>query len=509
MQLPERLKLLRHRLRFRSACEQGLQAAAWLLNAVALVCILQRVQTDAADTLTPLWWLPITAAAAVAVGAFSYRRLRLSLEDVALLVDQRAHLQEAAVTALTESGPFDAPLHANLERRFTELENERLIPGPRWRWAGGLIIPMLVLLMLTAFPNARNATAHWEVPLAVAHASTTRGAAPLSVTLRALRTEPGVSYDWFSGETSLGSGATLEIVLSEPGQVPIRLVAKRGEYTDQDRLPSPIDVRPPELPTAEFTVEPRQGPAPLTVSYRARTTEAIRSVQWTLDGDPIGTDAEGTVTLREEGDHNLTLTVTGDAGRDEATAVIRVTPGSAPTARFNASPRSGRGPLAVQFTGAFSEGVIDEFTWDFGDGTAPGHGLRPTHTYDAPGVYTVALTVRGPGGEDTRVRKDYIVVTAAPISSGLSGSGGLTGPAGGTEEDGTDPDVVHTPIDVDPLLGEGAHREGTAPEVGEGEDAEARQLRVTFRKTVERALRDRDLLPGDRTFLQELRDALK
>jgi PKD repeat protein len=509
MQLPERLQQLRHRLRFRSACEKSLQTAAWLLNAVALVCILQRLQTDAGDALSPLWWLPISLAIATAMGIIAYRRLRLSLEDVALLMDRRAHLQEAAVTALTETGLFDAPLHAELERRLTELENERLIPGPRWRWAGGLVIPSLVLLMLTALPNPGNAAEEWTVPLAVAHASTTRGSAPLDVTLRALQAEPDVTYHWFSGDESLGSGESLEITLSRPGQYPIRLIAARGDRSDQDRLPSPIDVRPPELPTAEITVEPEQGPAPLTVSYRGRQTDAIRSMQWSLNGEPIGTDPEGTVIIRDEGDHRLTLTVEGDAGSDDATVMVRVTPSNAPIARFNASPRSGRGPLEVQFTGGFSEGVIDEFVWDFGDGTAPGHGMRPIHTYDAPGVYTVALTVRGPGGEDTRVRKDYIVVTAPPISPGLSGSGGLSGPLGRSEEDGSEPDVVRTPIDVDPLLGDGAHRDGTAPDVGDGEESETRQLRVTFRRTVERALRDRDLLPGDRAFLRNLLDAMK
>jgi PKD repeat protein len=34
----------------------------------------------------------------------------------------------------------------------------------------------------------------------------------------------------------------------------------------------------------------------------------------------------------------------------------------------------------------------------------------PTHTYTATGVYTVALTVSGPGGSDTETKAEYIKV---------------------------------------------------------------------------------------------------
>ncbi|MDX1417208.1 MAG: Calx-beta domain-containing protein, partial [Candidatus Promineifilaceae bacterium] len=50
---------------------------------------------------------------------------------------------------------------------------------------------------------------------------------------------------------------------------------------------------------------------------------------------------------------------------------------------------------------------------DFGDGgssTAP----NPSHTYNTPGTYSVALTVTNSAGSDTLTETDYIVVTAPP-----------------------------------------------------------------------------------------------
>jgi len=51
----------------------------------------------------------------------------------------------------------------------------------------------------------------------------------------------------------------------------------------------------------------------------------------------------------------------------------------------------------------------------------------PSHTYAAPGTYTVALTETGPGGSSTRTRTDYVVVDEAPPVAEFEGSptGGL------------------------------------------------------------------------------------
>lgn len=52
-------------------------------------------------------------------------------------------------------------------------------------------------------------------------------------------------------------------------------------------------------------------------------------------------------------------------------------------------------PLIVQFTN-LSTNVVSQ-NWDFGDGTSANIG-NPSHFYNYPGVYTIRLTVMGPGG---------------------------------------------------------------------------------------------------------------
>ena len=65
-----------------------------------------------------------------------------------------------------------------------------------------------------------------------------------------------------------------------------------------------------------------------------------------------------------------------------------------PVADFTKTETVQPGEL-VTFTDT-STGDITERLWDFGDGTMSTE-QDPTHTYDAPGVYTISLTVTGPG----------------------------------------------------------------------------------------------------------------
>ncbi len=77
-----------------------------------------------------------------------------------------------------------------------------------------------------------------------------------------------------------------------------------------------------------------------------------------------------------------------------------------PVAAFSASPRSGPVPLTVTFTDQ-SSGDYTGSLLDFGDGVTSTLASL-THTYSAVGVYTVTLTINGPGGSDTLTRADYI-----------------------------------------------------------------------------------------------------
>ena len=85
-----------------------------------------------------------------------------------------------------------------------------------------------------------------------------------------------------------------------------------------------------------------------------------------------------------------------------------------PQAKFTATPANGHPPMDVQFTDK-STGNISSWEWDFnGDGIIDSIMQNANYTYETPGNYTVSLTVRGPEGNDTEAKKDYIKVTRCP-----------------------------------------------------------------------------------------------
>ena len=94
-----------------------------------------------------------------------------------------------------------------------------------------------------------------------------------------------------------------------------------------------------------------------------------------------------------------------DGGRHLLSFVTETPVGNA---AFSANPVTGPAPLMVTFTDA-STGVIDGFTWDFGDGSNS-TAQHPVHSYTKAGLYTVTLTIDGPFGMSQTVMTDLITV---------------------------------------------------------------------------------------------------
>jgi len=84
---------------------------------------------------------------------------------------------------------------------------------------------------------------------------------------------------------------------------------------------------------------------------------------------------------------------------------------SGPNADFSATPTSGFAPLTVQFTN-LSTGGLSVWAWDFeNDGVVDSNEENPSHTYDAPGSYSVKLQIGNVFNGDIEIKENYIVVS--------------------------------------------------------------------------------------------------
>ena len=91
------------------------------------------------------------------------------------------------------------------------------------------------------------------------------------------------------------------------------------------------------------------------------------------------------------------------------------------------------------------------FSWNFGDGTAASTELKPVHTYDSFGNYSVSLTVKGTGGEFTTTKIIQIEATSLKdlLTGGVQAVNGKTWILGrmyNVGKDGAGPVMNEMPI---------------------------------------------------------------
>ncbi len=89
-----------------------------------------------------------------------------------------------------------------------------------------------------------------------------------------------------------------------------------------------------------------------------------------------------------------------------------------PRAEFTATPAFDYPPLDVTFNASGSSspnGLIVDYTWDFGDGTTAG-GVIVSHTYTEKGVYEVTLEVRDDAGKTAERTKSVEALNRAPVA---------------------------------------------------------------------------------------------
>jgi PKD repeat protein len=146
----------------------------------------------------------------------------------------------------------------------------------------------------------------------------------------------------------------------------------------------------------------------------------VSAGNYTTKIDAGNVTTQSVANLTEGSTYHFAVTAYDSSGAESGYSndVTATVPSAAPVANFTASATSGVAPLAMNFTNT-STGSITSYSWNFGDGTTS-TTQSPSHVYSAAGSYTVALTVTGSGGSNTKSLPNYINVTASPTASDTS-----------------------------------------------------------------------------------------
>jgi gliding motility-associated-like protein len=165
-------------------------------------------------------------------------------------------------------------------------------------------------------------------------------------------------------------------------------------------------------PEAEFSADPRNGCAPLSVNFTDSSytfMSTLTSWAWTFgDGDSSSLQNPSHY-YTNSGDYNVTLIVTDANGCSDTKTETNFIQPTFPTPIFSADTFS-CSSRAVTFVNS-STGVGLNYYWEFGDGDTS-TAAAPLHTYAAEGTYSVTLRVSDLNGCDSTITKiNYVTVS--------------------------------------------------------------------------------------------------
>lgn len=166
---------------------------------------------------------------------------------------------------------------------------------------------------------------------------------------------------------------------------------------------------------------PQQGSAPLTVNFDAsNSTGDIVSYMWDFGDGETSTNTSTTSHIYPTpGTYTATLKTTDGSGATHQKSIdIKVTESSGsntpPSASITTTTSAGNVPLSVSFDGSGStdsDGSIDSYAWDFGDGSTA-FGLKTSHSYTIAGSYSPTLMVTDNDGATDSISAPVIVEPA-------------------------------------------------------------------------------------------------
>jgi PKD repeat protein len=277
---------------------------------------------------------------------------------------------------------------------------------------------------------------------------------------------PIASYEWDFGDGTTGTGSQVEHTYDQAQLYTVELTVTddqnlRSSLSQQVEviasavpLPAPQPEPEPDQPEVEpLPAEPPQavinGPdqgvtgQDLTFDGGFSSgSSPIVSYEWDFGDGGTASGMGATYQYSAPGTYQVTLTVIDETGQQGVDSqVVQIDPAAEvlpepeqpapepepelpappPQAVINVEPQVGPYFVGqpIQFDGGFSTGSspIQEYRWDFGDGSEPVTGMGVMYSYLAPGVYNVTLRVTDQTGQ--RNSTSVVIQVDAPAAQPL------------------------------------------------------------------------------------------
>lgn len=236
-------------------------------------------------------------------------------------------------------------------------------------------------------------------PTAEFEAAATAGFVPFAVQFTDLSHGEVSKWSWDFGDGNISSEQNPFHTYERDGIFTVTLKVSGTGGEDSVTKLDFIRVVPLALPNAAFSANKTAGFLPFDVHFIDRSGGEVSSWLWEFgDGDTSSAQSPFH-EYKTQGDFDVSLTVTGPGGVDKETKTgfIKVLPLNKPRVDFVVDRTASFKPITVQFTD-ISEGVgLQNWLWDFGDGSISNE-RSPSHKYTSEGFFSPSLTVSGSVG---------------------------------------------------------------------------------------------------------------
>ncbi|MEL6270567.1 MAG: PKD domain-containing protein, partial [Chloroflexota bacterium] len=219
-----------------------------------------------------------------------------------------------------------------------------------------------------------------------------------------------VSYAWQFGDGGTSAEANPTYPYNAPGEYQVTLTVSDG--VTQSTATGTVSVGAGLQ--AAFTPQQANVTAGEGVTFdSSASTGNIVSYAWQFGDGGTSAEANPTYPYNAPGEYQVTLTISDGVTQSTATGTVSV--GAGLQAAFFANPEQANVGDTISFDASASTGPISTFQWDFGDGNSS-VDPAPLHPYQAPGEYTVTLTLTSVGGQVSQAQQTVSISAVQVVS---------------------------------------------------------------------------------------------
>ncbi|MDA3905174.1 MAG: PKD domain-containing protein [Bacteroidales bacterium] len=392
--------------------------------------------------------------------------------------------------AVGESINFDATksfdTDGSIEKYEWSLDNKALSNSSKFTYKFDEIGKYVINLLTTDNSSVNNSTSKKSILVFVNSSPTIKYISDINSCNNSITLSAGESFDrdgdvlsftWDLGDGTLADGKEITHNYNSVGSYPIILIADDGHGLSNSIATTQVKVKINSAPIANAGMDEIICTGDIVTLDASESFDAdgdLLKYEWDFGDSSTSSGITVNKNYILPGLYIVKLKVSDNSGLEcnysYDTKILKVVESPVAFAGENIITCSGKEVFFNAYKSTDSDGIVNSFAWDFGDGSVGG-GEKTSHVYKVAGVFNVLLSITGEQtGECDNTDTDELIVSVeeAPLAEF-------------TYQDSV---AVNTDIEFNALLSDGRGNEITSYNwnLGDGSSAVGKKITHNFSK---------------------------